>query len=106
MTVRTFDPTRARLGRRDNRYRRSDDGRYGSGIVEFDSTEAAGKCVLLSEKEEVMGRPIRVRAWEEKGGGDKKPAREMSARPDNCTTIFCGNLDYNIDDDKVSLLGW
>jgi len=73
----------------------------GSGIVEFESTEAAGKCVQLSETEEVMGRPLRVRLWEEKGGNDKKPKREMSARPDNCTTIFCGNLDYNIDDDKM-----
>jgi len=73
----------------------------GSGIVEFESTEAAGKCVQLSELEEVMGRPIRVRMWEEKGGNDRKPKREMSARPDNCTTIFCGNLDYNIDDDKM-----
>jgi RNA recognition motif-containing protein len=52
--------------------------------------------------EEVLGRAIRVRLWEEKAGNDKKPQREMSARPDNCTTIFCGNLDYNIDDDKVS----
>jgi len=74
----------------------------GSGIIEFDSTEAAGKAVLLNEVEEVLGRAIRVRLWEEKAGGnDKKPQREMSARPDNCTTIFCGNLDYNIDDDKM-----
>jgi len=73
----------------------------GSGIIEFDSTEAAGKAVLLNEVEEVLGRAIRVRIWEEKAGNDKKPQREMSARPDNCTTIFCGNLDYNIDDDKM-----
>mmetsp|Transcript_28562 Transcript_28562/g.53915 ORF Transcript_28562/g.53915 Transcript_28562/m.53915 type:complete len:323 (+) Transcript_28562:131-1099(+) len=74
----------------------------GSGIVEFESTEAAGKCVQM-EGEEVLGRPLRTRAWEERGGS--KPAREprpISAKPDNCTTLFAGNLSYDIDDDKMA----
>mmetsp|Transcript_2270 Transcript_2270/g.3160 ORF Transcript_2270/g.3160 Transcript_2270/m.3160 type:complete len:335 (-) Transcript_2270:73-1077(-) len=76
----------------------------GSGIVEFESTDAAGKAVLLNETEEVMGRPLKVRIWEEKPqtpGRAPREARPMSARPDNCTTVFCGNLSYDIDDDQM-----
>jgi hypothetical protein len=50
-----------------------------------------------------MGRPVRTRLWEERAKTDR-PVREnkLSDRPENCTTVFAGNLSYEIDDDKVS----
>lgn len=78
----------------------------GSGIIEFDSTEAAGKAALMgpdgSEGTEIMGRPCRTRIWEERASTPKREARPLSERPDNCTTVFCGNLSFDIDDDKMA----
>ena len=75
----------------------------GSGIIEFTSTDDAGKAALLEgEGFEIMGRPVRTRLWEERAKADR-PVREnkLSERPENCTTVFAGNLSYDIDDDKV-----
>merc|ERR1712070_747276 len=39
-----------------------------------------------------------------KGGNkkfQKRAPRELSARPDNCTTVFAGNLSFDIDDDTI-----
>jgi len=76
----------------------------GSGIIEFTSTDDAGKAALLEgEGFEIMGRPVRTRLWEERAKADR-PVREnkLSERPENCTTVFAGNLSYDIDDDKMA----
>eukprot|EP00495_Collosphaeridae_sp_1-RS-2012_P004564 TRINITY_DN3869_c0_g1_i1.p1 TRINITY_DN3869_c0_g1~~TRINITY_DN3869_c0_g1_i1.p1 ORF type:complete len:166 (+),score=27.94 TRINITY_DN3869_c0_g1_i1:115-612(+) len=56
-----------------------------------------------------MGRPLKI-DWAEdrKGGGKKKGGRvpdwvnnPLSERPDNCYSVFLGNLDFNITEDDV-----
>merc|ERR1719183_803343 len=51
-----------------------------------------------------MGRPILIdyaRPRENKGGGGGREARPLSERPEGCTTVFLGNLDFNIEEDDV-----
>jgi len=82
----------------------------GCGFLTFESTEAADKACEEYVGKDLMGRSIKIDWAEErksggrKGGGGKVPAwvnNPLSPRPDNCFTVFCGNLDFNITEDDV-----
>jgi len=82
---------------------------FGSGFLEFDSSEGAAKAVAKAGQD-LLGRPIKVDfakpkadrgaggAGGGKGGGKTYP---MSDKPEGCTTIFLGNLDFNVEDQNV-----
>lgn len=84
-----------------------DSGKFkGCGFLTFDSVEAAVKAVAKTG-EMCMGRDIKVdfatpRPDNGKGKGKKSFRKsELSERPDNCVTVFCGNLSFDIDDDAM-----
>jgi len=90
-----------------------DTGRFkGCGFVTFQSTEEATKACELNEQE-LMGRNVGVNfaagrkdnggKGGGKGGNKKNPFQNkaLSARPDNCTTVFAGNLSFEIDEDAM-----
>lgn len=87
----------------------------GCGFITFESPEAATKA-YGKNGQEVCGRDIKIDFAKPKpqreggnkfGGGNggakggRQQKRELSARPDNCVSVFCGNLSYEIDDDKM-----
>lgn len=83
-------------------------GVAGCGFVTFTTPEAAGKAIMLNG-EDFHGRPIKCELSQGRpqtpgkkdfGKSPRKPF-EQSAKPPNCTTIFFGNLSYDIDDDAV-----
>jgi len=82
----------------------------GCGFLTFDSTDAADKACEEYAGKDLMGRSIKI-DWAEdrrsggaRKGGGKIPAwvnNPLSPRPDNCYTVFCGNLDFNIKEEDV-----
>ena len=79
----------------------SDTGRFkGAGFITFDSPEAAAKAVAKNQTE-LLGRPMKIdfsNPRASKGGGESRP---MQAKPEGCTTLFCGNLSFSIDEDTM-----
>ncbi|GKY90824.1 hypothetical protein MPSEU_000055200 [Mayamaea pseudoterrestris] len=93
---------------------------YGSAFVECDTPASAAKAVTKSEQQ-LLGRAIKINyaparvgdVWPppkkvisgNQGTGGQaggKGIRAMSAKPDNCTKLFIGNLSYDIDDDGIT----
>lgn len=90
-----------------------DTGKFkGCGFITFDSVEMGVKAMELNGTE-CIGREIKLdysprqqRASGKGGKGSKggkggKGTRELSEKPEGCTTVFCGNLSFDIDDDKM-----
>merc|ERR1711920_562628 len=80
----------------------------GAGFLSFESIEKADKAVEEMAGKGLMGRPLKIDWAEERRGGAKKGGRvpdwvnnPISERPENCTTVFLGNLDFNITEDDV-----
>lgn len=80
-----------------------DSGKFkGCGFLTFESVEAATKA-CQKNGEDLMGRPLKINFAKPRPGGDRKPrksfgARPLSEKPAGCTTVFVGNLSFNIDD--------
>lgn len=90
----------------------------GCGFITFDSVEMGVKAMELNGTE-VLGREIKLdysprnnsggKGSKGKGKGGKgkgkggKGKRELSEKPEGCTTVFCGNLSFDIDDDKMGV---
>jgi len=80
----------------------------GFGFITFEDLASAAKAIEKNEQE-CMGRPMRVsyakprenRAKGSGGGGGKGGSRPLSEKPQGCTTIFCGNLSFDVDDGKM-----
>jgi len=81
----------------------------GCGFLTFESNEKADQAVEQKAGKDLLGRPLKI-DWAEqrKGGGKKKGGRvpdwvnnPLSERPDNCYSVFLGNLDFNITEDDV-----
>jgi nucleolin len=81
----------------------------GCGFLTFESVEQ-GTAAYGKNGEELLGRPIKIdfcKPRPEKAGGGGKggkkkfETRALSERPDNCTTVFCGNLSFDIDEDAM-----
>jgi nucleolin len=81
----------------------SDTGRFkGAGFITFETPEAAAKAVAMNGTE-ILGRPMKVdfstpRANKGGGGGEVRPMQE---KPEGCTTLFCGNLSFNVTEEAV-----
>jgi len=86
---------------------------YGNGFLEFDSADAAAAAVAMGGTD-VGGRPVRCDFAQPKGDrkaapggqtprGEKKAfnARPPTPKPEGCTTVFLGNLSFQIDEDTV-----
>lgn len=93
----------------------------GICFIDFDTIESATKAVALAGSD-ICGRPVRINFSKKKedkfasgGGGDKwggakggsggrveRPYKPAGAKPDGCTELFCGNLPWSIDEDKIS----
>jgi len=84
----------------------------GFGFITFESLEASAKAMVMNGQE-LMGRPMRIsyskpRANRGGGGGGgggrggaKGGARPLSEKPDGCTSVFVGNLSYDVDEAKI-----
>lgn len=86
-----------------------DTGKFkGCGFISFESPEAAAKAVGMNGAD-ILGRPVKCDFAKGKaggasgggGGGGAREVRPMQAKPDGCTTLFAGNLNFNIDDDAM-----
>ena len=82
---------------------------YGSAFVTFVSPDGAEAAVAASGQR-CMGRPIRVEMCPAKVTGPstlkarkkQAPVRtELSKKPEGCRTVYVGNLNYHVDDNKV-----
>lgn len=76
---------------------------FGKGFVTFETVDQARKA-FAKKDEDCMGRPILIdyaRPREKKGGGGAREPRPLSERPEGCTTVFLGNLDFNIEEGDV-----
>lgn len=85
---------------------------YGSSFVTFETPTGAQNAIAKPGK--ILGRPIRVELCPAKVTGpstlrDRKkkmmkkstPVRtELSKKPKGCRTVYLGNLNYHIDDEK------
>ena len=88
----------------------------GAGVVEFKTPEGAAKAVAACGRK-VLGRETPTRFWEQRGntaeeraaakaaareaGGGQGDVKKMGPKPDGCYTLFMGNLNFQIDDDKI-----
>merc|ERR1739838_392792 len=80
----------------------------GCGFLSFATVEMADKAVEEMAGKDILGRSLKIDWAEERGGGKKKGGRvpdwvnnPVSERPDNCYSVFLGNLDFNITEDDV-----
>lgn len=96
------------------------DGEFkGIAFIDFATVEAATKATKLAGTN-VKGRPLRINFSKSKGGGTPKeggnnaaggkggkggrierPYKPAGPKPDGCLELFCGNLPWSIDDDKI-----
>lgn len=83
-----------------------DSGKFkGCGFITFESVEASAKAVAMNGQD-CMGREIRLNYAKPRAGGaggakKKFASRPLSEKPEGCTTVFAGNLSFDIDDDKM-----
>jgi len=80
----------------------------GMGFATFGSLEESAKA-CEKNGEELMGRAIRINYAKPRPGGDRRKSggggrgpKPISEKPAGCTTIFVGNLSYDIDDEKMT----
>lgn len=74
----------------------------GKGFITFETVDQARKAYAKSDQE-CMGRPIQIdyaRPRESNNGGGRE-ARALSERPEGCTTVFLGNLSFDIEEDTI-----
>ena len=92
------------------------DGEFkGIAFLDFDSVEAATKAVALAGTN-IAGRPVRLNfskkkeatpnKWGDKAGGaggrTERPYKPQGEKPDGCVELFCGNLPWSIDEEKIT----
>eukprot|EP00591_Stephanopyxis_turris_P012554 CAMPEP_0195507850 /NCGR_PEP_ID=MMETSP0794_2-20130614/1216_1 /TAXON_ID=515487 /ORGANISM="Stephanopyxis turris, Strain CCMP 815" /LENGTH=413 /DNA_ID=CAMNT_0040634663 /DNA_START=62 /DNA_END=1303 /DNA_ORIENTATION=+ len=81
-----------------------DTGKFlGRGFLEFEDAVQAG-AFLEKAGQVFMEREIRIdlaQPRQNKSPGGERTPRPLSARPENCTTVFLGNLSFNIDDPDI-----
>jgi len=84
----------------------------GKAFIDFDSTESATKAVAKNG-EDLLGRPMKLnfskpradKGWADSAKKSDKPQRSYTPagpKPEGCLEIFCGNLSYTIDEDKIA----
>jgi nucleolin len=85
---------------------------YGSGFVDFKEASSA-KAALVRNGVEILGRPIKVgmatganvagknRFNSKEKNGAHLAKIPVSAKPDQCNTVFLGNLSFHIDEQTL-----
>jgi len=78
---------------------------YGSGFLTFENTQTA-KNSLSKNGVDLLGRSIRVEMQNSRPQTPRKResgsfSNPLSARPDGCTTVFLGNLAFEIQDNNI-----
>jgi len=79
------------------------DGKFaGVAIIEFETAEGATNALAKNE-EEFYGRKMLLSYPKEEktGGGGGFGSKGPSEKPEGCTTVFIGNLSYQINEDEV-----
>lgn len=75
-----------------------DDGRSsGTAIVEFSNTAESAAAIALNG-EDFQGRWLSIKY---NGFKPVNTPRTPAVKEDGCTTVFVGNLDFNIDEDSL-----
>jgi len=81
----------------------------GAGFVTFETAEAATKAVEEKGGQNLLSRPVKLDWTQERtGGGSTKSGtvpdwvkEPLSKRPEDCTTVFLGNLDFKVTEEDV-----
>ena len=85
----------------------------GKAFLDFDSVDSATKAAAKSGQD-LKGRPVRITFSKGGNGGAagaksagasgrvERPYKPEGAKPDGCVELFCGNLPWSIDDDKIA----
>ncbi|GAB5372785.1 hypothetical protein AAMO2058_001694500 [Amorphochlora amoebiformis] len=86
-------------------------GRFsGMGFVTFETDEGAKKAVEKHETE-FLGRRIKLRFAKPRKERPqriprdrvaRRPVKPLSERPDECYTVFVGNLSYDVNEEKMT----
>ena len=80
---------------------------YGSAFAEFETPAGAKKAIDAARKGlKISNRPVRMKLAPHKNGCAAPPRKAkaefvmkpLSAKPEGCTTVYCDNLSYDIDD--------
>lgn len=81
----------------------------GMGFATFGTLEESAKA-CEKNGQDLMGRAVRINYAKPRPGGDNRRKsggggrgpKPLSEKPAGCTTIFVGNLSYDIDDAKIT----
>jgi nucleolin len=81
----------------------------GMGFATFGTLEESAKA-CEKNGQDLMGRAVRINYAKPRPGGDRRKSgggagrgpKPISEKPAGCTTIFVGNLSYDIDDSKIT----
>eukprot|EP01118_Nematostelium_gracile_P007207 TRINITY_DN2334_c0_g1_i3.p1 TRINITY_DN2334_c0_g1~~TRINITY_DN2334_c0_g1_i3.p1 ORF type:complete len:366 (+),score=130.80 TRINITY_DN2334_c0_g1_i3:88-1185(+) len=78
---------------------------YGCGFLTFETPEIASQALSLNGTD-VLGRPMKVEPESSRQGNKKAPApfnstKPLSQKPEGCTTVFLGNLSFQIQDENI-----
>jgi len=79
------------------------DGKWaGVAILDFADEESA-KNAINKNNEDFYGRKLAVSYSTDRAGGAGGPKKssQVSEKPEGCTTIFIGNLNFSITEDQV-----
>jgi len=77
------------------------DGKWaGVAILEFADEESA-KNAINKNDQDFYGRKMSVSFSTDKTGGGGPRKEHFSEKPEGCTTIFIGNLSFNITEEQV-----
>jgi len=78
------------------------DGKWaGVAILEFADQDGAKKAILKNDEEFHFRKMGVSYSTDGDGGGKKGGNQKVSEKPEGCTTIFIGNLNFNITQDQV-----
>ena len=89
------------------------DGQFtGKAFLDFDSVESATKAAAKGGQD-LKGRPVRITfskggnngggaGAKNAGGRQERPYKPQGEKPDGCVELFCGNLPWSVDDDKIA----
>ena len=87
---------------------------YGSAFLDFDTPMAAAAALAL-DRSDLLGRPLKVgmatgqhaqgpNRYNSKAAGGHLAAAPVSEKPEGTTTVFLGNLSFDITEEEVRRL--
>lgn len=80
-----------------------DDGRSsGTAVIKFTTAEACKKCLEL-DKADFNGRWLKI-VYARANAVSLNKLKELSEKPEDCKTVFVGNLNFKIDQKTIKKL--